>query len=583
MSIQVNAGANAVNWEGLLSKLGEVEKTKDVGGKETLTLTMNVDGESKVCTISVPNDLEVPQKVDTAAVNTIVAKLQESGLKLSPEQMAAFKESFAEAYTLASTAVAEAKGSSTRGVMFDLYALMALLVEVAQKQRDAAREMRNAENASIRVSIQNQAEEQKSAARWGLGLGLGFGGLSLLLSGGMMVKTAIAMKQQSQIVQNSDIGAASMKAKMLSVADTPVHAKAQLTSVETRLTNSQNADIKGIPQELTKEFNGLLKNGTVKNEYTSAKADLVTAKADAKAATGKTEAALAAKTAAQKQCKTNESLFGGAKKAGERVQELESKQAELKRYGGDDNIKKANELDPQIKSARKALADFKKDEKTLESATKAHDSAVQAETNANTRLEQKQKAFDGAREEYIGTVRGFAGKYEGQYKSALQRLNNAPKGANTDALKSEVSQAKAKMEMAQALEANELAQPGVLSTSERFAMVNAAESESNSASSILLNQNEDYKTLANSIQKYMGWNGIIQALNGMVQTMAQNVTALEQANATRIGAQQKEQEEMLDQTKDLFQQAQKLVDAAVQLMNAVRQAETQSMRDAIQA
>lgn len=50
-----------------------------------------------------------------------------------------------------------------------------------------------------------------------------------------------------------------------------------------------------------------------------------------------------------------------------------------------------------------------------------------------------------------------------------------------------------------------------------------------------------------------------------------------------MGAQQKKSEEELDQTKDLFNQAEELVNNVVQLMNAVRQAEMQSMRDAIQA
>ena len=50
-----------------------------------------------------------------------------------------------------------------------------------------------------------------------------------------------------------------------------------------------------------------------------------------------------------------------------------------------------------------------------------------------------------------------------------------------------------------------------------------------------------------------------------------------------MGAQQKTSEEELDQTKDLFNQALSLVDSIVKLMQAVRAAEAQSMRDAIQA
>ena len=40
---------------------------------------------------------------------------------------------------------------------------------------------------------------------------------------------------------------------------------------------------------------------------------------------------------------------------------------------------------------------------------------------------------------------------------------------------------------------------------------------------------------------------------------------------------------MLDQTKDLFSQEQKVIEQVIQLCQAVIQAESQSMRDAIQA
>ena len=47
MSIQVNANAGAVNWDALLSKLGEVTKTEGaegVAGTTNVTITTTVDG-----------------------------------------------------------------------------------------------------------------------------------------------------------------------------------------------------------------------------------------------------------------------------------------------------------------------------------------------------------------------------------------------------------------------------------------------------------------------------------------------------------------------------------------------------------
>jgi hypothetical protein len=55
------------------------------------------------------------------------------------------------------------------------------------------------------------------------------------------------------------------------------------------------------------------------------------------------------------------------------------------------------------------------------------------------------------------------------------------------------------------------------------------------------------------------------------------------AEATMLGSEQEKERDQLDQTKNLFDQAQGLVDSVIQLMQAVAAAESQSMRDAIQA
>ena len=57
---------------------------------------------------------------------------------------------------------------SSQAVMFDIYALMALLVECGQAMRDAARDVRQTENLQVQKSIQNQADMQRVAAMTGL-------------------------------------------------------------------------------------------------------------------------------------------------------------------------------------------------------------------------------------------------------------------------------------------------------------------------------------------------------------------------------------------------------------------------------
>ena len=98
-----------------------------------------------------------------------------------------------------------------------------------------------------------------------------------------------------------------------------------------------------------------------------------------------------------------------------------------------------------------------------------------------------------------------------------------------------------------------------------------------------LMQRSDFKSAERRMSMLMGINNINQALGGVAQSAVSNWSGTISSEATRQGAETQREEEMLDQTKDLFQQEQKLIDQVVQLFTAVIQAESQSMRDAIQA
>ena len=78
-------------------------------------------------------------------------------------------------------------------------------------------------------------------------------------------------------------------------------------------------------------------------------------------------------------------------------------------------------------------------------------------------------------------------------------------------------------------------------------------------------------------------NEAIADANAAAEAANNTNAAVQQAEQQRVQAEQQREQEMLDQTKDLFAQDQKVIDAVVQLMQAVLQAETTSMRDAIQA
>ena len=74
MSLQVNGNAGAVNWDALLGKLGEVTKTEGadgVAGSTNVTITQTVDGVETPVTIRIPDDLDIPETVDQAAIDSL--------------------------------------------------------------------------------------------------------------------------------------------------------------------------------------------------------------------------------------------------------------------------------------------------------------------------------------------------------------------------------------------------------------------------------------------------------------------------------------------------------------------------------
>lgn len=204
MSIQVNTGASAVNWESLLGKLGEVQKTSGPDGKETFTVTMKVGDETKTYSFGVPNDLETPQNVDQTAIDTLCEKLlaDKDVFKLSDGDVAAIRDSMTRALSeIGAGQVSQAKKS----LMFDIYQMMALLVEVAQKERDAAREQRQAENSAIQTSILAQADQQRTAALTGMFASLACCAIQVGVSLGVMAKQGSAFQKQMQTLETSGV------------------------------------------------------------------------------------------------------------------------------------------------------------------------------------------------------------------------------------------------------------------------------------------------------------------------------------------------------------------------------------------
>jgi hypothetical protein len=155
-----------------------------------------------------------------------------------------------------------------------------------------------------------------------------------------------------------------------------------------------------------------------------------------------------------------------------------------------------------------------------------------------------------------------------QVKAELADIRNNPNST------------KAEIKYAEAYAANELAQN---STPQQLAGdLASAQANFNQASSMLQHSTTYLKGVQlESTSRIYG--DMIMAIGNVAQSCVSSMSQIIGAEATEQGAEQQQSQEMLDQAKDLFSQCQSLIDSVIQLRRAVRQAEVQSMRDAIQA
>lgn len=584
MSITVNNNVSTINWQAVLDGVNAASGAEKISEtNQSVTFTAEVNGRTVTVTMNIPDDLDLPGEVTPTAIDSLMVKLQEGDITFSQEQLLAIKSAITDVYNQMASALSNTQSKSTGSVMFDLYKLMALLVEVAQSQRDAARDLRSAESQQVQNSIQAQADAQRDAALVGLIVGVTCGVVSALVSAGMMIGQTVAFKSQMATARTSGVDTAQNNLTMLKAADTPEHAQAQLAKITEGVGD-------GIAHSVTTEIDAKVggPNGpkatfeAAQQKVTDTQAQLdgdKQAHTEAKAAE---QAALRAKTDAETALATEKTRIGYNEAETAYSDAVAAKEQYLANNEHPDQAH-VTQLENDI-AAKKATLETKKtaiaqEEQNLATANQSYEQAqrttaakAEAETKADTALTKAKVELEEARADYRSALKSAADDYADAFDGA--RARNAPKD--------EVNSAQDKMLMARAYAYNELAKEGMTTASEHRADLNDARMGVSIADRAL-EANLDYKAATHRINILTGINGINTAIGNTLQSMTQSISGMISAEATRQGAETKKEEEQLDEMKDLFSQAQRVIDAAIQLMNAVAQTEAQSMRDAIQA
>ena len=564
-----------------------------------------MDGVETPVTIRIPDDLDIPETVDQAAIDSLCQKLAaDTSLNLTEEQIKLFHDTLSE--TLTKTLAAMPKDSAQsniRRAMFDLYKMMALLVEVAQKQRDATREMRLAENLAVQKSILDQAEAQRTAAITGMIAGAICCALQSAATFISLYQQAKAFNAQLGTEKTAGLDVASKNVDMMKAANNQGNADKQLAKVQQQiggkpsLTNGHSvksevetsfdnsAEFRNAQAKFTETQNALQKSNTMQ----------VTADALGRNAETVTSADVAGLDAPE---------FADVKTA---VAKLDAYKAELAKL---DNIQGLSAEDKAFfikqmtdPNASESIDATNRMLDLRQQFPQLNDVNLTTDPSHATLVENVRTACDGAYAKFAektgrlkvdletakqnlrAQIKLEVQKFESSYDSALKDYNEAIKTGS----KADIKAAEAKLEKAQnqltyarAYGNAKLMQPGLTDSKAHLADVEEARGRYLSTQQTRANS-VDYINASNTITKAQAYNSLIAAIGGFGQNFVQNWSQLLNAEATKMGAQQKKSEEELDQTKDLFNQAEELVNNVVQLMNAVRQAEMQSMRDAIQA
>jgi len=608
MSIQVNANAGAVNWDALLGKLGEVTKTEGadgVAGSTNITITRTVDGVETPVTIRIPDDLDIPETVDQAAIDSLCQKLAaDTSLNLTEEQIKLFHDTLSKVLT--ETLDAMPKGdpkSAVRRAMFDLYKMMALLVEVAQKQRDATREMRLAENLAIQKSILDQAAAQRQAAVTGMIAGAICCALQSAATFISLYQQAKAFNAQLGTEKTAGLDVAGKNVDMMKAANNQDNANKQLTKLQNQIGNKPSlTNGHSVQSEVETGFANSAEFRQAQAKFTDTKNALQDAigKQNMVDAIGQNADNITSADVAQLEGPE----FADLKTA---VAKLDAYKAELAKL---DNIQGLSAEDKaffieqmtdpnasQSIDATSRMLDLRQQFPQL------NDVNLTTDPSHATLVENVRTACDGAYAKFaekIGPlkveletakqnlraqIKLEVQKFESSYDSALKDYNEAIKtGSKADikAAEAKLEKAKNQLTYARAYGNAKLMQPDLTDSKAHLADVEEARGRYLSVQQTRANS-VDYINASNTITKAQAYNSLIAAIGGFGQNFVQNWSQLLNAEATKMGAQQKKSEEELDQTRDLFNQAEELVNNVVQLMNAVRQAEMQSMRDAIQA
>ena len=530
---------------------------------------------------------------------------------------------------------------SGKAILCDIYTVMDLMQEVAQKMRNAMREMRKTENLMIFGNIKRQAQIQRNAA---ICSAIAGGVLCLLQAGAMVfgirsqikgLRTQIKLQglsgqkmaqQQVDMTSNGNSTAKTnaqlqkvlgrtpteiqkdpmVQKNTLQKADEVNAAHSRLAKAQDGLANLKNDKSNGLAKKVgdleqrLKAVDGKL--GKAQADLSAAKDQVTTAEKDLQSLKNELSApnrqnppvgqdgrmAEGGPTSLEREIDARARIQRGRFSKNQLPKEIDGLKAEKTKLQG------------QLDAARKefeASPEFKKAQTELDAAQANYNEKVEAKPG-NVGFDEKAEAnaiheaalqdvdnckasFDSVRRQLIDREELLAsGKQKGPDGKTI-KIDKKAVRAEIKTLRKELDVASKRFELARAQQMNISSHLKLDASTYRQVHAMAT----GDLKSTMNAQDTTGIAIKSQVSgmKGMFFQQLAMSLGQYAQSVVQSIKEIQNSKATELQADQKISEELLDQIKDIFQQYQQMIAKTIDLFRSVIEKESQSIEETIRA
>ncbi|MDO5312225.1 MAG: hypothetical protein Q4G55_02325 [bacterium] len=554
MSVTFNPNAN---WNSLvgeamqgtaLARAGDAKAVQGADGNLTVTFT-GANGLSQTVTIAPPALDEATGTLTEEGLADLRAKLDGA--------FDALKAALGRATTLSASDTAPA--TDAQKMLFDIYALMQLMLEIAQKERESARTQRQADLSREVADIRCQAEQQRTAARTGLIMSCVFSAASICAQAGTFFASSAAQASAAKMTKASGVDQAQQNLSLLS-AKNGAETGANLTKAGKSMT----------PGQLQAAKANFAKSETAKATLDNAveqREAHIEASARGKAITAELDGKIAPKQAEVDRLTVE-------------VETLESDIAQAGEARAAVGGKGESALDAELAEKKTALT---KAQGELDGLRAQREDALEAAGASDAKLQALNEKVKTANDAYVDALNLDQSQLEaklGAKRLELTQLERDPatNKAEIKAAKAEIADLEQQRTWGRAYVTDQKMKGGY--TDSLAADIEAAEQSFGKATK-MLEHDAAYKAAEARAHGWQTAGDLLRQTGQLLDSVTQSVTGMQQAAATEYEAAAKTAEDARAESDDLAASAQQLVQSVLDLLQAILAAENQSINQIV--